>query len=188
MFNRVKQIVNDKLWQIVENLEKKELEEKGVQIAEPGKFWNTRFEYAEVQGFGVSYFNGEPIHQEGGLKKSEDLVLRHGRYIHPFVWSEQYLTVAERGKMTVVSKLGDFDCDLILRDNPTSPLWGDCDHMYFLNKEFTGYLREFTPSMMGGTPKDRRVDYEKIRNKVEWSIPLIRRMELELGRELVKRV
>jgi len=166
----IKEII-DRVKHFPETLEKKMLEStkkmlestNGIIVAKEGCWFNTRYDYAEVFG--------------GGMSESEGSIMRYARM------PETYITVAQKGKMTVKSdSQGDFECDTILRSNNR---FSSCKHLYFNEGNFTGLYRKFTPSMGGGTPTDKIVDYCKIEDIVKYSQPLIRRMEIEVGRKLV---
>jgi len=133
----------DKVKEIRRNLRLSELElVEGVKIAKKGNWFNTRYDYAEIFGGGRE------------LVDCSEESLRHGR-MSISDYSTAYLTATERGHFVVKSEGLNrvIECDTILRISNLT-FHDNCKHYYFLNGRDTGFVRDYTPSMGAGMPRD----------------------------------
>ncbi|MFA5992664.1 MAG: hypothetical protein WC796_03090 [Candidatus Pacearchaeota archaeon] len=168
--SRVSRVVDRTELEILKDL-------KGIKIAEPGYWFNTRYDYAEILGGGREF------------RDSRKCDLRHGS-MDLGDYSTAYLSALGQGSFVVRSeKLSrDVECDSVLRILNT--LFGNsCMHYYFYQAKDTGFVRNFCPSMGGGNPQDyfENPSYQLKQPALKRCAPLIRGMELTLGRSIIDR-
>jgi len=160
----------------------------GITIAEPGKIFNNRYEYAESFGGGIELDEGSQI--RAGMMKNDETYMS--------------INALDKGKMRVFSEKGAvkcdgkwaIECDTILRYRG-NPAYNEARSFYFNDGKDTGIIRIFTPTMYGGKPKDvglgdriwerENLLGEDSKYRLQKLDPLIDAMEFELGRTLIKR-
>jgi len=151
------------------------IEENKIKIAESGKWFNSREDYIEIFG--------------GGVDK-KDCNLRYAKMnINPYRIYEG-ITATEKGHIVVFSKkCGPIKCDTIIRQTSQTLYGENTQSYYYLDGKYTGFNREFTPSMGGGTPNDDLNDprYKLSSLELKSLSPLIEAMEITIGRTLIER-
>lgn len=149
-----------------------------VEICKPEKCYNSRYQYTETFGGGIT-FNG---------CKSEDM--RYGsqkRYNNNKI--KYFIETVPKGTFSVKSEKlhKTIEADTILRLIIDGTFGSYSRNYYFLNGKDTKFSRDFTPSMYDDKePDDSFEDYRYLYNadrKSDDARPLIHAMELTLGKE-----